>query len=253
MPPDLIIHVVPLLRPLRWLSRGWQDYFHSFAGLVHGLAIALAGMLIVLIGRQFPVLLPGALSGFVLVAPLLATGLYEFSRRLELGERPGLAEALSAWRREGKPLMQLGLLLFVLGSLWVSVSVALFSLWLPTDLDDAQALLRAAIEPEHQTLFLAWVLLGGTGAAVVFGLTAVSMPMLLDREVGLADAMLTSVKAVGDNPAAMAFWAGLIMLGCLIGMASGMIGLILILPVLGHASWHAYRDLVDASALPTRV
>ena len=253
MPPDLIIRIVPVLRPLHWLALGWRDCFHSVAGILHGLVVAIAGGFIVMLGLRYPALLPGALSGFVLVAPLIATGLYEFSRRLEAGERPGLAQALGAWRREGKPLVQLGLLLLVLGTLWVGVSIALVGVYVPTENAGPETTLRALLAPSHPVLFLAWVVLGGSGAAVMFGLTAISMPMLLDRRVSLLEAMLTSVKAVGDNPAAMALWAAIIMTGTLIGMATGMLGLVLVVPVLGHASWHAYRDLVDASALPARL
>lgn len=247
------VRTIAASRPWRWLTLGWRDFTHSSAGIVHGIAVMLAGWVIVTIGLRHPSLLPGALSGFVLVAPLVATGLYEFSRRLELGEHPGLIEALGAWRREARPLVQLGLLLLLMGSLWVGVSMALVGIYLSAPWTDLMHYLREVLAPERQTLFLAWVLLGGSGAAVVFGLTAISMPMLLDRDVDLRCALMTSVKAVGDNPVPMALWATIIMLGTLLGMATAMLGLVVIVPVLGHATWHAYRDLVDTSALPARL
>jgi uncharacterized membrane protein len=95
-------------------------------------------------------------------------------------------------------------------------------------------------------------LLGGLGAALVFAATAVSVPLLLDREIDLRSAIFTSIRAVGDNPGAMALWAVIIMIGTALSMATGMLGFIIVVPVIGHATWHAYRDLVDAAALPPR-
>src|SRR4029077_17388679 len=99
---------------------------------------------------------------------------------------------------------------------------------------------------------LLWLVLGGLGAAVVFAATAVSPPLLLGRIIDLRAALLTSVRAVGDNPGSMALWATIIMIAVALSMATAMLGFIVTIPVIGHATWHAYRDLVDASSLPLR-
>ena len=99
-------------------------------------------------------------------------------------------------------------------------------------------------------LFEIWLLMGGILAAPIFASTAIAMPLLLDRRVSLLQAVLTSWQAVLANPLPMAFWAALIMGLTLLGLATALLGLIVVIPLLGHASWHAYRDLVDVSGLP---
>jgi len=101
-------------------------------------------------------------------------------------------------------------------------------------------------------MFSLWMLAGALGSCLVFAATAVSAPLLLDRHIGLAAALLTSVRAVGDNPFAMALWAAIIMLAFLVSVFTWMAGFLVSVPVLGHATWHAYRDLVDAGAWAER-
>ena len=103
---------VPLARPFHWLRLGWRDYTRTLvAGSLHGLLVFAGAWVILAITLRYWYLLPGAFSGFLLVGPMLATGLYELSRRLERGERPRMADALSAWRRGTRPLVWLGLIL----------------------------------------------------------------------------------------------------------------------------------------------
>jgi uncharacterized membrane protein len=105
---------------------------------------------------------------------------------------------------------------------------------------------------KDSNLFLVWMSFGGVVAALVFAASAVSVPLLLDRQVDLLTAVLTSMQTVGANPFVMAWWAVLIMIGTTLGIATLLLGLIVVVPVLGHATWHAYVDLVDASELPPR-
>lgn len=244
---------VPPLRPLHWLRLGWRDVRRAFGpSLAHGAIAMLAGLAILAAGLHAWPLLPGALSGFVLVAPVLATGLYEVSRRLERGERPRLAHVAGAWARGTRPLVWLGLGLALAATLWVLVSAVLVALFVKAPIAGAADFLRHVVVGEGSNLFPLWAALGGLGAAVVFAATVVSVPLLLDREIDLGTALATSVRAVGENPFAMVVWATLIMLLTLASMATLMLGFALSVPVLGHATWHAYRDVVDASALPAR-
>ena len=240
-------------RPLTWLALGWRDFLRSpLAGLVHGAFVAVGGWIVILVSLRFGWVAPGAFSGFVIVGPILVTGLYEISRLLARGEKAGLGDAITAWRRGTLPLVQLGALLAVLGTLWVAASALLFSLFAPAPLRGPVEFLRYAFVEQGDLLFTLWAILGGLGVAIVFSLTAVSPPLLLGRQVGFRQALLTSARAVGENPGPMLLWALLILVGTSVSLATAMIGFLVTVPVLGHASWHAYRDLVDVEGVPLR-
>lgn len=241
-------------RPWRWLYLGWGDLVRTpAASLAHGAAVAAAGWALVLLASHAWWIAPGAVSGFVIVAPILCTGLYELSRLLARGEQPGMADAMRAWRREAAaPLVGLGLLLTVLGTAWVLVSTLLFWMFVKTPLSTPVEFLRYAVAGQGDLLFTLWLLLGGLGAALVFAITVVSPPLLLGRRIGLRRALLTSVRAVGENPLAMALWAALILASIAASLATAMIGFIFTVPVIGHATWHAYRELVVTDDVPLR-
>jgi len=239
--------------PWRWLALGWQDMRAApLASLLHGIVAAIGGLAILWLGSQAWLLLPGALSGFVLVAPILATGLYELSRRRAAGETPTLNHVFAAWRRGTRPLIGIGIILAVLGTLWVLASALLFTLFIPTPLHGPAAFIRYAAVEQGALLFTLWAILGGLGVAIVFALTAVSPPLLLGRVVGLRRAMLTSVRAVGENPMAMLVWALIILTATALSLATAMLGFLVSVPVLGHASWHAYRELVVTDGVALR-
>ncbi|MCS6944348.1 MAG: DUF2189 domain-containing protein [Sutterellaceae bacterium] len=252
--PPLPTRTIALPRPFAWLRRGWADLCSvPGASMLHGVLVFIAGWVILALARNSWPLMASALSGFVLVAPILATGLYELSRRREQGRQPRLADAVRAWQRGTRPLVALGLLLFAAATAWVVASTLLLGPLARGTLTQPLDFLRYAVDGQGWLLFSLWLLAGGLGAALVFAATAVSAPLLLDRAVDLRTAVLTSVRAVGDNPLPMALWAAVIMLATLASLATALAGFVLTVPVIGHATWHAYRDLVDAKALPTRV
>jgi len=240
-------------RPFAWLQHGYRDLLAApGASLLHGLVIALGGLAILTLTLRAWLLMPGALSGFLLIGPILATGLYELSRRRAAGERPRLAHAAAAWRRGTRPLVLLGLLLFCAATGWVVASAVLFKLFVSARIASPLDFLRYAAADQGALLFWLWVIAGGLGAAFVFALTVVSAPLLLDRTINVRRALLTSVRAVGENPLPMALWAAIIMGLSLLSMATMMIGFVFAAPVIGHATWHAYRDLVDTDTVPRR-
>lgn len=237
----------------RWLAAGFAD-MRATPGpsLAHGLAVAIGGWLAVLLARDYWWLGPGAVSGFVLVGPILCTGLYELSRLTARGEPPGFANVAQAWRRESRPLLRMGVLLLVLGTGWVLVTALLFRLFLAVPLRTPLEFLRYAAVEQGNVLFAMWIVAGALGAALVFALCAVSPPLLLGRRVGLRRALLTSVRAVGDNPITMGLWALVIMAAIALSFATGMAGFVVTVPVIGHATWHAYKDLVVTDGVPLR-
>lgn len=261
MPP---VRVVDTLRPLQWLGRGWRDMWRCGAlSLVHGLAFTLCGWLIALLAHDRFWLLAGAYSGFLVVAPVLVTSLYAMSRALEKGEPVNLALIRNTWTRwqysrfvvQGGywVLVRFGLLLAMAGTGWVLTSAALITLMTPEPVNTPMDFLRHVVLSPHHYLFELWLTLGGLMAAPMFASSVVAMPLLLDRRATVLQAVLTSWQTVLSNPAALGLWAALIMGLTLFGLVSCLLGLIIVLPWLGHASWHAYRDLVDADALPERL
>ncbi|MET4577322.1 DUF2189 domain-containing protein [Ottowia thiooxydans] len=268
-PPAGTLHLpavrsVELGAPLRWLALGWRD-FRQCGGLslAHGLVLALfGGMLLWLAHDQFW-LLAGAFSGFLVVAPVLATSLYALSRSLERGEPIGISTIASTWTRWQYSryaahggywsLVRFGLLLSLAGTGWVLTSAALITLMAPQAVHTPMDFVRHVVLAPGGYLFELWLTMGALMAAPLFASSVVAMPLLLDRRVDVLQAVLTSWQAVLTNPAPLALWAALLMGLSMIGMATGMLGLIVIVPWLGHASWHAYRSLVDPSNLPERL
>lgn len=249
----LPVRRVPPRRLLHWLRQGWADLWRApLASLLHGVAVALGGWLTVLLAREAWWLAPGAFTGFVLVGPIFCTGLYELSRLHARGVPAGMPEVAHAWARESRPLVRLGLLLLALGSLWVAASALLFTLFVDQPLRTPQQFVRYALVDQGDVLFMLWTFVGGLGAAVVFALTAVSPPLLLGRVVGFRRALLTSARAVGENPLTMGLWSGVILTAIVLSLATGMLGFVLSVPLIGHATWHAYRDLVVTDGVPLR-
>jgi uncharacterized membrane protein len=260
LPP---VRQIEVLHPLRWLALGWRDM--AGAGLIsfaHGLTLTLLGAAITWVARDRFWLLAGALSGFMVVAPVLATSLYALSRALERGEPTGVrvvTRTWLSWQRSHRDklgndywcLVQFGALLALAATGWVLTSAALITLLAPVPIHVPMDFVRHVILGDGW-LFELWLALGGLMAAPIFASSVVAMPLLLDRRVALRDAVLTSWQCVLVNPVPMALWAALIMGFTLLGLASLLLGLVAVMPMLGHASWHAYRDLVDVSGLPAR-
>lgn len=258
------VRTIALTQPLHWLALGWHDMARcGWLSFAHGLAMTLAGATILWVAHDRFWLMAGALSGFMVVAPVLATSLYALSRALERGEQANVQVVLNTWLnwQKGHPnkwgndywtLVQFGALLALAATGWVLTSAALITLLSPVPINSPLDFLRHVVLARDHYLFEVWMALGGTLAAPIFASTVVAMPLLLDRRVTLLQAVLTSWRVVLANPGPMAVWAALILLFTLLGLGSALLGLVAVVPMLGHASWHAYRDLVDVSSLPER-
>lgn len=234
-------------RPLAWLKAGWDDLkANPLPSLAYGLLFALGGDLIILAALDRPHLLTVAISGFFLIAPLLAAGLYELSRSRAGGERLMFIDSLRCFRRNGQSLAFFGLILALAMLFWERVSAVTFALVAIDTPAMASAYLSDIIfGGEHLAFTLTWMAAGGLLALLVFALSVVSVPMMLDHDTDVATAMMTSLRAFGQNIGPLLLWAGLIVALTLFGFATLLFGLIVILPILGHASWHAYRELVE--------
>lgn len=241
------VRQVDASRPLVWLRMGWDDMRANLgASLTYGLIFAIIGYLILAYATDLPYLFTAAISGFFLVGPLAAAGLYEISRRHERGESASFADSVRGLREHGDHLLYYGALLAfgLLG--WERMSAILFALFYRGVAPDLNNFFRDVFLSGDYTYFVvSYMTVGGAIAAVVFALSAVSVPMLMDRKSDIATAMMTSVRAVSVNLGAMAVWAALIVVLVGVGFATMMIGMVALLPLLGHATWHAYKDLVE--------
>ncbi|PKO35044.1 MAG: hypothetical protein CVU34_01655 [Betaproteobacteria bacterium HGW-Betaproteobacteria-7] len=232
-------------RPLAWLKAGWRDLkANPLPSLAYGLLFALGGDLIILAVLDHPHLLTVAISGFFLLAPLLAAGLYELSRANGAGQRLLFIDSLRCFRRNGQSLALFGLLLALMAIIWERFSAIAFAL-IGGDMVGSAVLSDIILGGEHLGFIAIWFASGAIMAMVVFALAVVSVPMMLDRDADVATAILSSLRAVAHNPWPLLLWAAIIVALTLIGFATLLFGLVVLMPILGHASWHAYRDLVE--------
>lgn len=257
MPQETAGSPVTLLSPWQWLRRGWADLWaNPLPGLSHGLASAAFGWLLWSLAAERFWFLAGALSGFLLVAPVLVTGLCLISRERSAGRRAGFADVWRIWVSLDRRLVGFGLLLAVAGTLWVLASASLITLLAPAPIRTPVDFLQHVVLQPPLGLFEGWLLLGALLAAPVFASSVTTIPMLLDQSVSLAAAVTASWRAVASAPVVLALWSFLIVLIVGAGMLGAMLGLIVAIPWLAHASWHAYLDLrasrptTDASRTP---
>jgi len=242
-----VIRQIGMDRPLVWLKAGWQDVrANPLPSLAYGLLFALGGDLIILALLETPHLLTVSISGFFLVAPLLAAGLYELSRRTEAGEKILFIDSLKCFGRNGQSLAFFGLILALIALMWERFSAITFALIGATSAPIASAYLNEIIfDGEHLAFTATWFVLGGVLALFVYALSVVSVPLMLDRDADVATAIMTSLRAFARNSRPLLLWAAMLVGLTLLGFATLLLGLIVIMPILGHASWHAYRELVE--------
>ena len=239
------VRAVSVDRPWEWLGAGWKDLWRAPAtSISYGLIFVIMGYILVyLVINRFHFAL-ALTTGFLLAGPFLAMGLYDISRRLEAGETPSLSRALTAWRHNALPILLFGLLIGLLMIVWVRLSALLFAV-IVRDLSLGNSVSELFFSGSGLTFLIVFTLVGAVVAAVVFVVSVVSIPMMLDRKIDFIMAVLTSVAAVRVNTITMVTWAALIVVFTGIGLATFYIGWAIAMPLIGHASWHAYRDLVE--------
>ncbi|GAB3117947.1 DUF2189 domain-containing protein [Novispirillum itersonii] len=244
-----VVRRVTVDQSSRWISRGWEDMTRSLGiSLTYGLAFVAIAYAIVLGLRQIgmtSLVLP-MMAGFMLVGPLAAVGLYDISRRHGSGETPGWRTTLSAIHGKADQLLIVGLVMMMAILAWMMVALLIFASFYNQAPPSLDSFLMEILSAEQAPLFLlAGTVAGGVIAAMVFTLTAISLPMIMDRDVSAVAAMATSARAVMKNWRVMIGWAAMIVLVTGFGLATFFIGLAISLPLIGHASWHAYRAMVD--------
>lgn len=228
-----------------WLRRGWCDYRTCWRlSSWFGLCFVAMGWLQLLIFREAPAYSMALISGFLLLGPFLCTAVYRLSLAIERDEPLRLSTAMFAFRPVLSNIGVFATLLLVLELLWGRASLVVFALFYRGGLPTTQDMLDALSQFKNVDFLIAYLLVGAIFATLVFVVSAVSIPMLLDRRTDAVTAGLTSIRACLGSPMTLGLWAITIVTLVLLAMVPGFIGLIVVGPWLGHATWHAYRDIV---------
>ncbi|MBW7837204.1 MAG: DUF2189 domain-containing protein [Sphingomonadales bacterium] len=243
------IRTISLEAPWQWLAKGWSDVWTApLISLGYGLMFFAVSVLLTIgmFSFAWAAVVPAAAAGFMLVGPILAMGLYEVSRRHEAGQQVVFADALRALKGSSGQVRFAGVVLAILLLVWMRVATLLFALFFGTEyppfIEFTQQLLMT---PEGVGLLVLGTAIGAVFAFIVFATSAISIPMLLDRDIDFISAALASFEAVRRNWAAMLLWAWIIAVLMAVGIATFYIGLIVVFPLIGHATWHAYRAIVQ--------
>ena len=245
-PPEPAIQLHPLgfADPLRWLALGWKDFVRCpLIGIFYGTAFMIMGWALLEVYRAAPAYVMALSAGFLLVGPFLCLGLYRASQRLELGEEPDFGDSLLAWDTRTGQLAIFGFVLLVLEMLWGRATLVIFAVSFD-GMPDLKGSLRALTDRDNLGFTLTWLAVGAVFAALIYALSVVSIPMILHRQTDAITAGLTSIRLVLTHTGVMILWGVLITVLVGLAMLPYFAGLIVVGPVIGHASWHAYRAAV---------
>ncbi len=237
---------VPASRPFTWLARGWADMRKNWgASLGYGGLIVGLGWTVLIFCGTHPYYVAAAFSGFLLGAPIISAGFAEMSRRYDAGEPATFDDSLSAFARRPGSLFAFGGILAAFAVVWFAVSaVMLETVFHVAAPSMRETLYRGFIDQMNREQVEAYFTVGGSLAALVFVLSVVSVPLIIDKGAGAGQAMAASLHAAFSNIPAMIVWSALILVLTVIGYAPLLLGLVIVGPLLGHATWHAYRDMV---------
>jgi len=239
---------LPARAAFEWLAAGWRDLMvRPEPSLAYGVTIFVlsACFVWILFSLGWDYILFPALAGFMIVAPILAVGLYEKSRMIEQGARPTFRDMLKVQPRAGAQMFFTGLMLCLLLLLWMRAAVLIYALFFGIrpfpGLDHIVGVLFTT--PVGLAMIAVGTVIGGLFAAFGFAISVFSIPMLLDRPTDALTAMATSMAIVWNNLRPMITWGAIVLALFVVSVATGLLGLIVIFPLLGHATWHAYKAM----------
>lgn len=244
---ELPLKDLTAVAPLRWLLLGCID-FHRCPriGIFYGGCFFLMGHALWQVFRHAPAYLLAVSASFLLLGPFLCLGIYAASRALEQGRQPRLSESLLAWRASLASMAVFAAVLLILEMLWGRASLVVFAVTMKTL--PAGENLAALLLSSNMEFIVAYTVVATLFGGLIFLSSAISIPMILDRQTDAISAALTSFRACLQNPGVMLFWAALVAGLTVLAIVPGFLGMLVIAPVLGHASWHAYREITSPAA-----
>lgn len=243
-PPAITLNPLGFADPLRWLAAGWRDFVRCPAiGLFYGATFMVMGWALMTVYRHAPAYTLALSAGFLLMGPFLCLGLYRASQRLEAGERPDFGDSLLAWDTRTGQLAIFGFVLLILEMLWGRATLVVFAVSFD-GMPDFKGSLLALLDPDNIGFAVAWSAVGFLFASLIFAISVVSMPMILHRQTDAITAGLTSLRLVLTQTGVMAWWGLLIAVLVFAALLPWFTGLLVVGPLVGHASWHAYRAAV---------
>ena len=248
-----IINLKPY-QPFTWLFYGLKDLFaHWGIALFYGCCFWLMYWVLMLIFKHQPEYTMSIISGCLLVGPFLTMGLYEVSRRRETGEVNSLGASASSWEPHIKSMSMLVLLLIVLELLWGRASLVVFAVFFDTGFPSTSSVLEAVFNQNNLEFLMAYTMVGGIFAFLVFASSVVSIPLILERDSDAISACITSIRVVLKNPLSMIIWGAMLTILVIASLLPKGLGIIFVGPWLGHATWHAYKATVVWKHPPTRL
>jgi uncharacterized membrane protein len=231
--------------PLQWLKLGWQDMRAThFYGLFYGVVFVFMGWAITWVYATRWQLTMGLLGGFFLMGPFICTGLYELSRQYEKEGKANLFKSMVCWCRNIPAIAFFAIVLTFAMIVWARVSLVIFALFSNTIFPSLQGLLGEVFALSNPIFLLAWLGIGFVFASIIFAISVISVPLMLDRNSDIFIAMICSARALLINPCAMYLWALAVLVIIGASLLLGFLPLIVTAPLVGHATWHAYRALV---------
>jgi uncharacterized membrane protein len=239
------IRHVAVGQPREWLRRGWDDVKQiGKPGLAHGALIAILGAVLLMLGSSHLYLTAAAVTGYLLVGPVMTTGLCELARRRAARERLGFDDSLRALTRNPEGLLHFAGVLALIALLWFVFSAVVLETAFGASVPSLAVALWGGAAPMTAAQVLAYVGAGAILAALVFTVSVVAVPLLIDRHATAGEAIRASARATVANLPAMLAWSALIVVVTAIGFVTLLVGMVIVAPLLGYATWHAYRDLV---------
>lgn len=244
-PFDIPLAQLSLSAPLRWLMLGWRDLKRApVIGLFYGACFMAMGWALLAVFKYAPAYTLALSAGFLLTGPFLCLGLYHTSRELQNGRTAKLDDSLMAWEARTGALAIFGFVMLVLEMLWGRASLVVFALSF-SGMPDFKGSVLALLNPENLNFIIAYLTVGAVFAGVIFAVSVISIPMILDKQTDAITAGLTSMRLVLTQPLVMLLWGALITLLVALALLPWFAGLLIIGPVTGFASWHAYHEVIS--------